>query len=692
MNTYFFAPGIVVMMSTFFSGSGVMGLPPGERDVLLAQCPPADAVLYAEWSERSAGKAGAKGIDGLAADPEVRAFFKDLETAILALIEKKSANSGPEAKVLAKVVPQIVKILLNRPGCLSVSLDEKIVGKIVGPPGPAQMMAVLAAVRATVVINAGKDADKLAKQIEALLALLPAEARKKGLNRQVIPVPPPIGKLILHRHNKYFILAFGKGALDQALAGLTGKSKGLLGNPRFVAAAKKVAFRRTATVAWIDVKTAIGKAVSIFGEPVQKVVKIIGGDSIQHLMTSAGVIDGEVHTRTFIGTNGKTEGILALLSGRAIKPADLSHVPADSDLVFTVSVNAPKILATVRKIVAIADPASKDFFEKLLKQFEEELGLKIEMDLFAAFGDVWVFHDSKSAGGFFLTSLVGSLEIRDPQKAEDVFTKLMDVLEEQLPGETRPAPRRRGIFLEKKIFMGTTIYYVNSIGGDAPFAPAFCLTNKHLLVAPHPQALKAHLRFQKSKQARFPSRFGKDLKMPKGELICYSYFESKRMLRLVYAFVPYFGQMILSQTQRSGMKMDIFSITSARGILPYFGDSTSSVVRTKDGILAESKNGAPMMGGGVIMMVPMFWLNAVGSVRESRAIERQPRPAKRVVPRKKFDKKLNLRQGRAKKSLVAILGLLRSLSPDRVGLSKRRSSARAVRNDKSKTVTLTTRP
>ncbi|MFQ5734006.1 MAG: hypothetical protein ACE5KM_18870, partial [Planctomycetaceae bacterium] len=225
-----------------------------------------------------------------------------------------------------------------------------------------------------------------------------------------------------------------------------------------------------------------------------------------------------------------------------------------------------------------------------------------------AFGDVWVLHDSKSAGGVFVTSLVASLEVRDPAKARDVFSKLMDVLEEALPGEIRGGFRRRSVELKNKRFLDHTIYYVNTVGDDIPFAPAFCLTKTHLLAAPHPQALKAHLRFLKSKRANFAGRLGKDLALPKGDLLSVTFFESKRLLRALYGIAPYVGQMTMSEVQRHGAEIDIFSLPSARAILPYLCNSFSTTVRTEKGIFTEAQSAAPGVGGGAIvaMFAPMM--------------------------------------------------------------------------------------
>ena len=60
----------------------LMGMPPGERDTNLVHAASSDSILYLEWAERSAGKPGAPGVDGMFADPEVQNFVKRIKAAI----------------------------------------------------------------------------------------------------------------------------------------------------------------------------------------------------------------------------------------------------------------------------------------------------------------------------------------------------------------------------------------------------------------------------------------------------------------------------------------------------------------------------------------------------------------------------------------------------------------------------------
>ncbi|MCH7987844.1 MAG: hypothetical protein IID46_01700 [Planctomycetes bacterium] len=582
-----------------FAGGAILGLPPGERDALLVQCASEDVVFYAEWAERGPGKPGAPGIDGLAADPEVLAFLRDVEKALVASLEEETSNGPEEARIMGKTMPGLVKTLLNRSGCLYVSVDADAIatatqqGVIPGPFG--QMLAVLSGVKATLIVNGAKDADKLAETLKEMLKLLP-EQPPEDLKNVKFPLPPGMS-LTLHREGKRFILGFGEGTVEAAVAGLNGKAQGLKQNSRFTASMKRVTIGKMSGISWLDLKAVVEKLTKALGPAgalVQKTVADAGIDKIDSVASYRGVVNGQIHNRTFIKTDGTLDGLLALAAGRTIKPDDFRHVPADCDFVYSLSLNLPKLLATSKEIVAKAHPPSQQMFEQILKQLETELELSIEEDFFKAFGDVWTISNSKAAGGLFVTSLVGTLEVRDSKKAHKVFTQAMEILRDSLPGETDSGYRHRGIYLVNKKFMGNTIYFVNTIGDDVPFAPAFCLTEKHLLIGPHPQAIKSRLRFLSSKEASFTTKIKDLTSHTEGELLSVSYFDTKSLVRYLYAFAPYFGQVLYSEIQSHGSRIDLFSLPSPRAILPYVGNSVSTVTRTKDGIMFDGQTALPV--------------------------------------------------------------------------------------------------
>ena len=76
--------GMELLMLLLLGGGplgDLLGMPPGDRDTNLVHAAASDSVLYLEWAERSEGQAGAPGVDGLFADPEIKHFVNRIVAA-----------------------------------------------------------------------------------------------------------------------------------------------------------------------------------------------------------------------------------------------------------------------------------------------------------------------------------------------------------------------------------------------------------------------------------------------------------------------------------------------------------------------------------------------------------------------------------------------------------------------------------
>ncbi|MEX2317479.1 MAG: hypothetical protein WD669_10035 [Pirellulales bacterium] len=594
-----------------FSGGGFLGMPPGDRDPALLKCAPASAIAYIEWAARADGKAGAPGVDGLMADPEVVAFGEALKTALTKQIAEQTASGNPTAEVVGKVLPEVMFTLINRPGCVYLGYDAEAAGNADPNALIPQLATLGAGLQATLIVNAGAEADTIAGKLQQIVNEFPEELRKENLQHQTFPDLPAGVSLTLHRHENYFILGYGKGTIEAAVAGLKGKTKeGLATSERFKSMLARVELPRTAGVQWFDVKKILEVAADVAGSQAAGVTAMaatLGVDKIDSMATWTGVVDGQIRTRSFVNTGGSTQGLLVLAAGRGIKPADLEQVPADADLVVGVSLDAARVLETARTLAAVGGPASVEQFDRILKEVELNIDATFDENILQGFGNVMVFHDSPSAGGLLVTSLVGSVEVTDYNRAYTAYTGLLDFLKSNMDMESMGG-QRHGQTLEQAKYLDETIWYVNTVGrNDFPFAPSFCMTKTHLHVAPHPQALKAYLRFLKAKEPSFASKLGPEIPVSAGELFCVTYADTRSLVRYAYAFAPYVGQSLLSELQASGLKLDAFSIPSAKAILPFLANSYSTAVRTRDGILLENQSPLPIPGGSTaISALPIF--------------------------------------------------------------------------------------
>ncbi len=609
--------GWLEVLFILLGGSGLLGTPPGERDAALLKAAPQQTLWYFEWAGRAPGQPGGTGIDGLAADPEIRAFFEALE---LAIAHAEYPDADEEQQRLQKEVPKLVKLLTAHPGCLFVGFE---------PPQPGENLLktlppneILARFRIGLVASAGKDVEPL---LESISQLAESDVGKQP-QMQDIAAGPMALKLTVHRAGNRVLVGFGEGTVARTLAGLKGEAPGLDTNPRFQAGWKRVASPRVATVGWLDLQGVFDNATRTAGPAgllLQALLRGASADALDYVVTGSGVVDGDIVQRTFLATGGRTDGLLLLAGGPALRNDQLKHIPADSDLVAAGSLNLAQVVGGARELIGRTTPASAAVFDEAVKQMETELGLNLERDVYPAIGDAWTAFDSPSEGGLIGSSLIVAVEVRDEQRAEVVFDRLMKLLEQSVVTDADPAFGVKTVELKRQPFLGRTIYFLNTVGwglgSEAARTPSFCLTRGHILFAMHPQALKAHLRQQSANRPGFDSVASKKLARPAGDLLAMGTLDGARALQALCALTPYFGQSVLSHLQSEGFPLDAFAIPSAAALLPYAGDATFVVVRQKDGLLVETKNAhVAILTAGVLGSAKAWFLPNYNEYLEAR--------------------------------------------------------------------------
>jgi hypothetical protein len=354
------------------------------------------------------------------------------------------------------------------------------------------------------------------------------------------------------------------------------------------------------SLSWINLAAAredLLRDFGFIGAVIQGVTRSLGLSGVNAALTVSGVGGEDQLRRTQIQISGERGGLLTLFSGRPISNADFAHIPADADFVAASSLNLGTLHDTIRDIVAKTAPDALPGLKEFQRQLEIELQLTLD-DIVLGFGDVWMVHDAPSNGGMLLTGLVAAAPVRDMSRAERVVERFKELLRESLPSDSDAGVSK----LEELSFEGTTIYYVNSAGyyGDygasTPFSPAFCLTKSHLLFALHPQALKAQIRFLGSAEPRFDASAKLRISNNGGDLLGAVYLDTPRIGQAVYPLIPFLAKSVIAERQFEGSAaIDLGSIPSARGVLPYLRETTVSLVRRDDGLVIEQRNTFPVL-------------------------------------------------------------------------------------------------
>lgn len=577
----------------FFTGSGLLGLPPGDRDPVLLKSVPPQTIVYFEWAARGPGQAGAMGVDGFVADPEIRQFFELLSAAL------EKHEDGEDEEMLSDFrneLPQLVKLITAHSGCLFLGYEPQQAAR----PGIANWINMLMGIHGGLILSSGDDTDALWRSLNHSLKSVPDFNFDQASMTQSIPLSIPGYKLDMHREGSRIIFALGDSTLPRILDGLSGRLPGLDTNQRFRQALERVAVPRVSTLGWVDgqgIIASVTAALGPLGGLVRPMMTIVGVDALDSVAQMSGVENGTMIQRKFVNTGGKTDGVMVLAAGQPIQLQHFAHIPADADLVIAMSLSLRNVFQEARKLLATTQPLSVRVFDEAVKQLEKELELSIVKDILPAFGDVFTAFDSPAAGGLVATSLVVTVEVRDARKAALVFDRLMKLVEQSLTADHADSAFEDPVSLKQNQFLNYTIYYVNSAsagnGLGISTTPTFCLTDRHLMFAIHPQAMKAQLRHLTAKQPGFDQQANRKVMVPAGDALVYAYVNGPRANIILSSLLPFIGQGIVHQV--AGVTTDSFSIPSAAAIAPYFGDSTAVVVRQKDGLLVETRNAPPVV-------------------------------------------------------------------------------------------------
>lgn len=588
--------GWIEIFLFLLGGSGLLGMPPGERDAALLKAAPQNSLLYVEWAARGPGKVDAPGIDGLIADPEIQFLLKSIETGLLPENEHGVDPDQEHSQFSSRDSFRLAKLLTAHPGCIFVTFDPPPAANgLLFVPNPQDLLKRL---HVSVIIDAGTDSDAI---VDAINQLSGHEIPHQPA-MHTIPVPNGV-QINIHQEGTRLLIGLGANTVAQIQAGLRGEVKGLDTNPRFQAGWKRVGIDRVGAVSWFDVRNTTNIVLQSLGPAgaiAQPIIQGLGADALDYLLTGAGVVEGTVVQRSFLATGGRTDGILLVAGSPPLKIEQLSHIPIDSDLVIAASLSVGQVVKGVRELVGKTHPLSVQVFDETLKELETELGLNLVNDVYPAFGNAWTAFSSPSEGGLAGSGLIAALEVRDPGKAQVLYDRLLQLVEQALAPQG--AEFGGDVELKQQEFLGHAISYVNgsglSLGVNPTVIPTFCLTRGHLLFAVHPQAMKAHLRHLALQRPGFDRVAMKKLSLTKDELLLGCYLDGVRSVQTLSGLIPFLGQTMAEIVHTQGGTFDPFVIPSSAALVPYAGDITLSVARVNDGILMESRN--PHLGIGMI--------------------------------------------------------------------------------------------
>ncbi len=386
-----FTRSLVVAMVLVLSAFGAMAQP-------LADRVPSDALLYVGWagSEKLAPAYATSHLKGVLDSSEIPLLFTDLGPKFVRHLQLQQMLQGdPVARELLPAMLTIGGTVWSKPSALYVGpLDYS--GKV-----PMPKVAILC--------DAGKEAQGLTdaanKLIEQMPPDFPVKIRAKVWPGDVVVVsnfdfPARIEESLSQREP--FKNAIKQGRPDAAITAYFDAEKVL----NVASLAINLAGDAKTTGIW------------------QRILLTTGIGGMKRVVFTAGFDGKDWGTQAFIDAPLPRMGLLStLLDAEPISDDLLKLAPQSSNWVMATRLDLAHLMRDVRNGLARIDPEVSKEFEGGLKVMSDALGINIQKDLFASFGDQWLAYNSDQTGhGLLGMSLVNPL--RDAATLEKTLSGL----------------------------------------------------------------------------------------------------------------------------------------------------------------------------------------------------------------------------------------------------------------------------
>ena len=269
--------------------------------------------------------------------------------------------------------------------------------------------------------------------------------------------------------------------------------------------------------------------------------------------------------------------------------------------------------------------------EQGLTQFTQMTGVNLKADLLAALGDTWCVYNSPGDGGLIFTGLTVTGTIRDRAKLIDANEKLVKAAGQALAAgpQDNPFNALGGLpsrtLISESEFRGQKIFFLNFVGEQSPFSPAWCITEKQIVFGLFPQTIKAYLQRESGSGAAVSLGTGKkslanvpevaELFASGGAPTVLSYQDTPNTFKFVYPLAQFFAQFAFSELQHQGIDLDMSILPNARAIMPHLKPNVFTVQSTKNGIRLETRGTLPTGMGGLPLAAAGFLLPATAAAR-----------------------------------------------------------------------------
>ena len=439
----------------------VLGIPAVGRAQALAERVPGDAVLYVGWQGSEGMGAGFEKshLKAVLDSSNLPQVFNDMVPRVIARV----GQENPQVGQLLQLASGLGAPMWRHPTAFYFGgVDFKAAG---GPRPKAALMC-----------NAGKEAEGLLKQIDAVAM-------------QLAGSPFPVRTF---RQGDLVVISVGYEAEAGAVVAPGEVAKSLVGNVQFKQAVGQVN-KEPVVIGYVDVEgllKQVGQGVELQGGADgaanhAKVVGALGVEGLKRIVWTGGFDGADWATQCFVAAPGPRSGLLTTIDNKPVSDEMLKAIPKTAAWMMIGRFDLGKFASELRTAAGKVDPQAQQGFDMAMGVAQMALVMNVQKDLFEPLGDQWaLYSDPGSAGrGFVGVTLVNRLN--KPDEAQRALGKLELFIDNTVNGQL--ARQKMRVSFEQTKVGDTNIHYV-----QLPLvAPSWAIKNGNLYAALYPQTVAA---------------------------------------------------------------------------------------------------------------------------------------------------------------------------------------------------------
>ena len=394
------------------------------------------------------------------------------------------------------------------------------------------------------------------------------------------------------------------------IAGLRGTSQGLKEHPEFDRLQSRCSVARPSTRAFLDLQRLYDILKATSGDRILQANEVLGLGQATAALSTAG-LEGDGYCYRLQLAVPEHEGLLSAFGGQPLRQDDLLRIPRDAALALSVRLDAGKLEDGMLELFSslFAPGARAEYEREFVGGFAEIMGLDWRADVLDHVGDQLTVWNAPSQGGALFTAAVGILSLEDAGALAASVRTMTDKLEELGPARAKAEHlaagqrlRRNSDHIETFDHQGHHVWWLDILDDDMLFAPAWSVTEEHLLVSMVPQSLRSAL---DSNIAPNPdeslmrsTRYNK-----RGKATGLFHLDMRRIVETGYPALLLLLQSAGSEWQREGFDFDLADVPRASALLPHLGSELTLLEPNADGWALTRTGSLPVADPLLVLLV-----------------------------------------------------------------------------------------